>query len=64
MTLQDTIKRTTNYYASEVGGLLQEHGFAYRFDVKLTDNGMRFVFVACIKDDWPDDPLPETWIKG
>jgi len=63
-TLQDQIVEVTNGYAAEIGDKLAEHGFSYRHDVLLTDNGMRFVFEACIKDDWPKDPLPEKWTNS
>ncbi len=63
-TLQDQINDATQDYADQIGGLLREHGFAYRSDVKMTTQGMRFVFEACINGDWPDEPLPEKWECG
>ena len=60
-TLQDQIKDVTASYAHEVGEKLGEHGFRYRHHIEMTENGMRFVFEACIKDDWPGGPLPKNW---
>ena len=63
-TLQDQIREVTDDFAKEVGEKLAEHGFKYRYDAMMTDNGMRFVFEACIKDDWPAVPLPKHWATG
>jgi len=62
-TLQDQIKDATDGYAAEVGSMLSEHGFAYRHDVLMTNQGMRFVFEASINGKWPEEPLPEKWKK-
>ena len=61
ITLQMQVREATKIFAEEIGGTLHEHGFQYRYDTLMTDNGMRFVFEACIKGDWPDEPLPEKW---
>ncbi len=59
-TLQDQIREVTDDFAREVGSKLGEHGFEYRHDILMTDQGMRFVFEASINGKWPDDPLPES----
>jgi len=63
-TLQDQIDDVTKDYADQIGGLLAEHGFAYRYDVNMTTQGMRFVFESCINGDWPDGPIPKKWKHG
>ena len=58
ITLQQQIKAATESYAEEIGEKLREHGFAYRHNVLLTNEGMRFTFEACINGKWPEEPLP------